>query len=116
MSHLFQQLFLEFSSKTLSSVGSLSGGERRLVELFSILKSNTQFDLLDEPFTHLSPLQIEKAQEIILEEKINKGILITDHLHQAVTAICDNLYVLSNGKTHLTKNLEDLEKLGYARV
>jgi ABC-type multidrug transport system ATPase subunit len=112
---IFENHFPEFNSKYLSSVGSLSGGERRLVELFIILKSKGQFSLLDEPFTHLSPLQIEKAQELILEEKINKGILITDHLHEAVTDICDKLYVLSNGKTHLTKNLEDLERLGYVK-
>lgn len=112
---IFENRFPEFSSKNLSSIGSLSGGERRLIELYVILKSKTQFALLDEPFTHLSPLQIEKAQELILEEKINKGILITDHLHQAVTDICDNLYVLSNGKTHLTKNLVDLERLGYVK-
>jgi ABC-type multidrug transport system ATPase subunit len=110
---IFENRFPEFNSKHLSSIGSLSGGERRLVELFIILKSKGQFALLDEPFTHLSPLQIEKAQGLILEEKINKGILITDHLHEAVRNICDNLYVLSNGKTHLTKNLEDLERLGY---
>lgn len=110
---LFENRFPEFRSKHQSSIGSLSGGERRLVELFSILKSNTQFALLDEPFTHLSPLQIEKAKELILEEKINKGILITDHLYQVVSAISENLYVLSNGKTHLTKKLEDLERLGY---
>jgi len=113
---LFENLFPEFRSKHQSSIGSLSGGERRLVELFTILKSNTQFALLDEPFTHLSPLQIEKTQGLILEEKANKGILITDHLNEAVTDICDNLYVLSNGKTHLTKSIEDIEKLGYARV
>ncbi len=112
---IFETHFPEFSSKYLSYIGSLSGGELRLIELYMILKSNTQFALLDEPFTHLSPLQIEKAQELILEEKINKGILITDHLHQAVTDICDNLYVLSNGKTHLTKNLEELERLGYVK-
>jgi ABC-type multidrug transport system ATPase subunit len=112
---IFENRFPEFSSKTLSPIGSLSGGEYRLIELYVILKSKTQFALLDEPFTHLSPLQIEKAQELILEEKINKGILITDHLHEAVKNICDNLYVLSNGKTHLTKNLEDLERLGYVK-
>lgn len=112
---LFENCFPEFNSKKLSSIGSLSGGERRLIELYVILKSKTQFALLDEPFTQLSPLQIEKAQELILEEKTNKGIIITDHLYHSVTAICDNFYVLSNGKIHLTKNLEDFERLGYVK-
>lgn len=112
---LFENRFPEFKSKHQSSIGSLSGGELRLIELYMILKSKVQFALLDEPFTHLSPLQIEKAQALMFEEKINKGILITDHLHEAVRNICDNLYVLSNGKTHLTKNIEDLERLGYVK-
>lgn len=113
---LLENRFSEFSSKKFSPIGSLSGGERRLIELYVILKSKVAFVLLDEPFTHLSPLQIEKAQELILEEKSNKGIIITDHLYQSVTAICNNFYVLSNGKTHLSNNLTDLERLGYARL
>ena len=72
--------------------------------------------MLDEPFTHLSPLQIEKVKELLLEEKTNKGLLITDHMYRQVLDICDNLYVLANGKNHLTKGLADIETLGYARL
>jgi ABC-type lipopolysaccharide export system ATPase subunit len=71
--------------------------------------------MLDEPFTHLSPLQIEKAKELLIEEKQNKGLLITDHLYRQVLDICDNLYVLSNGQVHLTKSQSDIERLGYAK-
>ena len=65
---IFENRFPEFNSKHLSSIGSLSGGERRLIELYVILKSKAQFALLDEPFTHLSPLQIEKAQKLLSYE------------------------------------------------
>jgi ABC-type lipopolysaccharide export system ATPase subunit len=71
--------------------------------------------MLDEPFTHLSPLQIEKVKELLLEEKTNKGFLITDHLYREVLDICDSLYLLADGETQLTQSVADLETLGYAK-
>jgi ABC-type lipopolysaccharide export system ATPase subunit len=56
------------------------------------------------------------VEELLLEEKENKGILITDHMYRNVTDISDSLYILTNGKTYLTKNLDDIETLGYARI
>lgn len=112
----FAARFPELASKYKSAVGSLSGGGQRLVELYVIVKTKSAFAMLDEPFTHLSPLQIEKVKELLMEEKKNKGLLITDHMYRQVLDICDNLYVLTNGKTHLAKSLEDIERLGYARL
>ena len=112
----FAERFPEFASKYKSSIGSLSGDERRLVELYTIVKSKSNFAMLDEPFTHLSPLQIEKVKELLQEEKINKGLLITDHMYRQVLDIYDSLYVLADGKTHLTKNAVDIETLGYAKL
>ncbi|HQS53536.1 MAG TPA: ATP-binding cassette domain-containing protein [Sediminibacterium sp.] len=112
----FEQQFDTFKSKSASTIESLSGGEHRLVELYVILKSKAQFALLDEPFTHLSPIQIEQVKTLIQEEKANKGLIITDHLYQDVIGICDKLYVLANGKTYLASSLNDLEKIGYASV
>ncbi len=109
----FIDRFPEFETKFKTSIGRLSGGGQRLVELYVIVKSATQFVMLDEPFTHLSPIQIEKVKDLLQEEKTNKGLLITDHMHTQVLDICDNLYVLANGKTHLTKNVADIEKHGY---
>jgi ABC-type lipopolysaccharide export system ATPase subunit len=112
----FERKFPEFSARQKVSAGNLSGGELRLVELYIILQSKTSFVLLDEPFTHLNPLQVEKAKELILEEKLNKGILLTDHMFRQITGIADSVYLLTNGKTHLVKNMEDIETLGYARL
>jgi ABC-type lipopolysaccharide export system ATPase subunit len=111
----FAERFPEFVSKYKSPVGSLSGGGQRLVELYVIVKSKSQFAMLDEPFTHLSPLQIEKVKELLLEEKTNKGFLITDHLYREVLDICDSLYLLADGETQLTQSVADLETLGYAK-
>ena len=112
----FAQRFPEYASRYPSSIGSLSGGGHRLVELYVILMSRSCFALLDEPFTHLSPLQIEKVKELLLEEKSNKGLLITDHLYRHVTHVADSLYILAEGRTHLSKSPEDIERLGYARM
>lgn len=112
----FEQLFPEFASKYNTTIGDLSGGEFRLVELYVIIKTPSQFAMLDEPFTHLSPVQIEKVKELLLETKTQKGLLITDHLYQQVTGISDSLYVLANGITHITQSMDDIETLGYARV
>jgi ABC-type lipopolysaccharide export system ATPase subunit len=112
----FEQLFPEFASKYNTTIGDLSGGEFRLVELYVIIKTPSQFAMLDEPFTHLSPVQIEKVKELLLETKKQKGLLITDHLYQQVTGISDSLYVLANGITHITQSMDDIETLGYARV
>lgn len=112
----FQNAFSEFSTKENFSIVNLSGGERRLVELYIILKSASKFAMLDEPFTHLNPLQIEKVKELLVKEKANKGLLITDHMYRHIIDISDRLYILSNGKTYLTQKIADIEAHGYARL
>ena len=113
---LFEKRFPEFKNRYTSPLSSFSGGECRLVELYIIIKSRSQFALLDEPFTHATPILADKIVELILEEKKNKGFLITDHMFKWVTEISDYLYLLKNGKTHLAQGLADVELLGYARL
>ena len=113
---IFENFFPEFKAKHNVIIKNLSGGQRRLVEVYAIIKGNSKFSMLDEPFSHLMPVQIEKIIEILKIEKQNKGFLITDHMYRHVTNICDNLYVLTDGKTYLTNDISDIEKLGYARL
>ncbi|OAQ42117.1 hypothetical protein A5893_03100 [Pedobacter psychrophilus] len=112
----FENRFPFYKSKYKSSFQSLSGGQRRIVEIYIISKSKTQFVILDEPFSHLSPIQIEEVKQFILEEKTNKGFLITDHMYQHVLNISDDIYVLANGKTHLIKDIIEIQYLGYANL
>jgi lipopolysaccharide export system ATP-binding protein len=112
---IFEKRFPEFSSKYTSRLRTLSGGQLRFVQTYIIVKANTRFSLLDEPFTHLMPLQIEKMIELIREEKEHKGFLITDHMYRHILDISDHLYVLADGKTHAIREIEDIEALGYAR-
>jgi len=102
--NIFKNSFPEFVNRLNESIGNFSGGERRLLELYVVVMSSSQFVFLDEPFTHLNPLQIEKAKEMLLAaKKANKGLLITDHMFRHVQDISDNIYVLTKGNTYLTK-------------
>jgi len=112
---VFEHNSPQFKNRFNTRVADFSGGERRWIELYLIVKCESQFALLDEPFTHLSPLQIEEATALINDEKGNKGFLISDHLHEHVTKIADTLYLLTDGKTHLIKNVDEIESLGYLR-
>ena len=91
----------------------VSGGQRRFFEVLLILFAKHPFCFLDEPFSGLMPIHIERLSEIIQEVKLRKGILISDHLHRQVRSIADKLYVLTNGMTYLIKANEQLIELGY---
>lgn len=111
----FEKRFPEFSGRGRAGFRDLSGGQRRFAEIYLTTKSPARFVMLDEPFSHLMPIQIEKVKELLSEEKKNKGILITDHLYEEILDCSDRVYLLSQGKTWLAKNLEDIERLGYIR-
>lgn len=105
--------FPNFVSKLNDSIGALSGGEVRLLEIFIILKSKGLFCILDEPFSNLMPLHIEKVLQLIEHCKVNKGIIITDHLYSYLIEASGRLYLLQNGKTYPIKNPEELIQYGY---
>ncbi len=111
----FEEYFPEFISKSMMKISEFSGGEKRIIELYVIIKSKSQFALLDEPFTHISPMQIERIKKLLIREKENKGFIISDHMFREITDIADSIYLLNNGKLHLTDSILDLEVLGYAR-
>jgi len=112
---IFTDYFPEFLRFYNTRFNKLSGGEQRIFEIYSILASKTKFCMLDEPFSQVMPIHVETIKKIIVREKAEKGIIITDHLYKHVIDICDSLYVIANGKTYLTKSLDDLETLGYVK-
>jgi len=109
----FTNEFPEFEKFYKTKFRNLSGGEQRIVEIYSILDCKTKFCMLDEPFSQVMPLHVDSIKKLILREKKDKGIIITDHLYKHIVDISDNLYVINNGKTYLTKSIQDLETLGY---
>jgi ABC-2 type transport system ATP-binding protein len=91
----------------------LSGGERRLAEVYMVLKMKAKFVLLDEPFSYLMPLYVQKLKEIMEVEKLNKGIIITDHMYRDVKEVSDTMYLLRDGKSYKIENETQLVNLGY---
>jgi len=77
---------------------SLSGGERRRVEIARALATEPSFILLDEPFAGVDPVSVIEIQKIITHLRTRGiGILITDHNVRETLGICDRAYVLGNG-------------------
>jgi lipopolysaccharide export system ATP-binding protein len=78
---------------------SLSGGERRRVEIARALAGSPKFLLLDEPFAGIDPIAVADIQDIIRHLKSQGiGILITDHNVRETLGICDRAYILKDGQ------------------
>ena len=97
-----EELLSEFGVARLRSASaiSLSGGERRRVELARALAASPDFILLDEPFTGIDPIAIGEIKDNIrkLSEDKGLGVLITDHNPKATLSITDRAYVIFDGK------------------
>lgn len=105
-----EELLTEFGVIKLrgESAVSLSGGERRRVELARALAASPDFILLDEPFTGIDPIAIGEIKENIrkLSEDKGLGVLITDHNPKATLSITDRAYVIFDGKIKIQGDSE----------
>lgn len=90
---------LDISHLRKNKAYTLSGGERRRVEITRALVNDPKFILLDEPFAGIDPIAVEDIQGIIkrLVEK-GLGVLITDHNVRETLSICDRAYIMCDGK------------------
>lgn len=102
-----------FSIYEHSKINALSGGERRIIETYIILKTKSKIVFLDEPFSHLAPLQINTIKQLISEEKKDKVIIISDHMYQHIIDSSDVIYLLKNGTTKKIEQLTELEDYNY---
>ena len=104
-------LLNDFSVSSLrgSKGGTLSGGERRRVEIARSLCMDPDFILLDEPFAGVDPIAVEEIQSIVnsLKQR-NIGVLITDHNVRETLSITDRSYLLFNGQILKSGNSEFL--------
>ena len=94
---LLQELGL--SDKASRRGDSLSGGERRRVEITRALVLNPQYMLLDEPFAGVDPIAVIDIQKIIEQLKSRSiGVIITDHNVRETLSICDRAYIIKDGE------------------
>lgn len=109
-----EELLSEFGILKLrgESAVSLSGGERRRVELARALAASPDFILLDEPFTGIDPIAIGEIKENIRKLSVDKGlgVLITDHNPKATLSITNRAYVIFDGKIKIQGDSKKVAK------
>jgi lipopolysaccharide export system ATP-binding protein len=96
-----EELLVQMGLETVrqSKAYTLSGGERRRLEIARSLTLQPSFILLDEPFSGIDPLTVKDLQEIIRElSRSGIGVLITDHNVRETLSVTDRAYILRNGK------------------
>ncbi|HEX20306.1 MAG TPA: LPS export ABC transporter ATP-binding protein [Acidiferrobacteraceae bacterium] len=102
---LLNELYISDRRETLGI--SLSGGERRRVEIARALASEPQFILLDEPFAGVDPISVIEIQKLIKHlQNLSIGVLITDHNVRETLQICDRSYIVNEGSV-LTSGTQD---------
>ncbi len=93
---ILKEYHIEHIRKTLGM--SLSGGERRRVEIARALVSNPKFILLDEPFAGIDPKSVKNINDIIVGLKDRGiGVLITDHNVRETLSVCETAYIVDSG-------------------
>ncbi len=107
LKNLLEELNIAHLAK--SRAYTLSGGERRRLEITRALVTNPSFILLDEPFSGIDPIVVFEAQEIIKELKeMGLGILLTDHNVRETLSITDRAYLIAEGKILIAGSASDL--------
>ena len=96
-------------------ISHLSGGELRYLEIKIILNNSSKFVLLDEPYNGLSPLMVEKVNELIAVNSKTKGIIISDHNYENVIKVSTKLVLLKEGKAHHLLSKNELIEKGYLK-
>ncbi|MCB1136726.1 MAG: LPS export ABC transporter ATP-binding protein, partial [Chlamydiia bacterium] len=107
LEELLQELRLENLAK--KQAASLSGGERRRLEITRALVTNPSFLLLDEPFANIDPIAVHDVKQMVrLLSKKNISILITDHNAREIFSIVHRSYLVREGKVMACGSVDDL--------
>ncbi|MFA5261498.1 MAG: LPS export ABC transporter ATP-binding protein [Candidatus Omnitrophota bacterium] len=107
LNSLLEELNIAHLAK--SKAYTLSGGERRRLEITRALVTNPSFLLLDEPFSGIDPIVVAEAQEIIKDlKKRGIGILLTDHNVRETLSITDRAYLVAEGNVLISGTTKDL--------
>ena len=105
---LLEQLGIERNAEQVAA--TLSGGEKRRLEMARAIASNPTFILLDEPFAGVDPIAVEDIQKHIglLRDQLGLGILITDHTVRETLAVTDRAYIINKGVVGAQGDAEEL--------
>jgi lipopolysaccharide export system ATP-binding protein len=107
MLEILAELHVSHLEKSLGY--TLSGGERRRVEIARALANNPDFILLDEPFAGIDPIAVEDIQNIVHELRHKGyGVLITDHNVRETLRITDRAYIINEGKILISGTAREL--------
>jgi ABC-type multidrug transport system ATPase subunit len=98
-----------------TKIGNMSGGVKKMVEILTLLYTDSEFTLLDEPFSYLSPVLVEKLIPHLIHQSESKGIIMTDHQYQTIWSTANKYYVLYEGNLREIFEIEELSKYGYIR-
>jgi ABC-type multidrug transport system ATPase subunit len=91
----------------------LSGGEKRLVEIFIIIYSDAKFILIDEPFNGVAPVYKDEIKKLIISESAHKGFIVSDHDYRNVLDVATKIVLLYDGGTKTIKDADELRLFGY---
>lgn len=91
----------------------LSKGELRYFEVMLLLQQDTKFLLLDEPFSGIEPLYVERIEELIRSHLSTKGFIITDHDYKSVLRVSNRIVLLTDGYCRPIKHIDELSEWGY---
>lgn len=94
----------------------LSGGEKRLLEIWLIVFSDSKYILIDEPFNGVAPIYKDDIKKIIREQSKHKGFIITDHDYRNILDVSTRIVVIHDGGTKEIKNKDELKYWGYIPV
>ncbi len=97
-------------------VGKLSAGQLKYLELLLLAQLPQPFLLLDEPFSMLEPMYIERVKELLFTLKATKGVVITDHYYKDVLEISDRSLILKAGNAFVVENEQDLRSHEYLKA
>ncbi|WP_291098529.1 MULTISPECIES: ATP-binding cassette domain-containing protein [unclassified Flavobacterium] len=97
------------------NINQLSSGELRYLEIKLILSNSSKFALLDEPYNGLSPIMVDKVNQLIKDNSAQKGIVITDHNYENVIKISNKLMLMVDGNLHSLKDKNELFEKGYLK-
>jgi len=105
--------FPSFKKYLYAKFQLLSTGEQRIIETYLILMGNHSIVLLDEPFSFIAPVYVEKIKTLIQRKKQHKIIMLTDHYYRDILEVSTIVYHIKNGYSKIIKSEEELRHAGY---